>query len=245
MNNSSCLIIERTLFIFVHFSDLLIYSSKIIQAAIGAGVRFFMLGVNAATLKKELSDALDDKTNIEEIFGQLPTENQRDKKKDEIESSFTSSKTVAVIGSMHRIGTTTQALQIVKHLILSGFTACYIQLNSSNYVQSAGEFYTDAVVDDNIGLVKYQNLEMYYRQELISDILSKNYNYYVYDFGNIQDMGFTLVQYLEKDIKIVVCGSKSNELPHMQNVLKIISSSEYIFSFTSENDQKEILGWME
>ena len=85
-------------------------NSKIIQAAIGAGVRFFMLGVNAATLKKELSDALGDKTNIEEIFDQLPTENQRDKKKDEIESSFTSSKTVAVIGSMHRIGTTTQAL---------------------------------------------------------------------------------------------------------------------------------------
>ena len=220
-------------------------NSKIIQAAIGAGVRFFMLGVNAATLKKELSDALGDKTNIEEIFGQLPTENQRDKRKDEIESSFTSSKTVAVIGSMHRIGTTTQALQIVKHLILSGFTACYIQLNNSNYVQSVGEFYTDAVVDDNIGLVKYQNLEMYYRQERISDILSKNYNYYVYDFGSIQDIGFTLVQYLEKDIKIVVCGSKSNELPHMQNVLKIISSSEYIFSFTSENDQKEILGWME
>ena len=220
-------------------------NSKIIQAAIGAGVRFFMLGVNAATLKKELSDALDDKTNIEEIFEQLPTENQRDRKKDEIESSFTSSRTVAVIGSMHRIGTTTQALQIVKHLILSGFTACYIQLNNSNYVQSVGEFYTDAVIDDNIGLVKYQNLEMYYRQERISDILSKNYNYYVYDFGSIQDMGFTLVQYLEKDIKIVVCGSKSNELPHMQNVLKIISSSEYIFSFTSESDQKEILGLME
>ena len=158
-------------------------NSKIIQAAIGAGVRFFMLGVNAATLKKELADALDDKTNIEEIFGQLPTENQRDRKKDEIESSFTSSRTVAVIGSMHRIGTTTQALQIVKHLILSGFTACYIQLNNSNYVQSVGEFYTDAVIDDNIGLVKYQNLEMYYRQERISDILSKNYNYYVYDFG--------------------------------------------------------------
>ena len=151
-------------------------NSKIVQAAIGAGVRFFMLGVNATTLKKELSDALGDKTNIEEIFGQLPTENQRDKRKDEIESSFTSSRTVAVIGSMNRIGTTTQALQIVKHLILSGFTACYIQLNNSNYVQSVGEFYTDAVVDDRMGLVKYQNLEMYYRQERISDILSKNYN---------------------------------------------------------------------
>ena len=31
----------------------------------------------------------------------------------------------------------------------------------------------------------------------------------------------------------------------MQNVFKTISSSEYIFSFTSESDQKEILGLME
>lgn len=56
-------------------------NSQIVQAAIASGVRFFMLGTNPSMLKRELSDALDGKTNIDEIFDQLPTENQRDKKK--------------------------------------------------------------------------------------------------------------------------------------------------------------------
>ena len=150
-------------------------NSQIVQAAIAAGVRFFMLGTNASMLKNELTDALDGKTNIETVFEQLPTEDQRDRKKNEIESSFASSRTIAVAGSQHRIGTTTQALQIVKHLILEGHTACYIQLNSSDYVQKVGEFYTDAILNEDTGLVTYQNLEMYYKQERIADILAKNY----------------------------------------------------------------------
>ena len=103
-------------------------NSQIVQAAIAVGMRFFMLGTNASMLKNELIDALDGKTNIEAVFEQLPTEDQRDRKKSEIESSFAASRTIAVAGSQHRIGTTTQALQIVKHLILEGHTACYIQL---------------------------------------------------------------------------------------------------------------------
>ena len=222
-------------------------NSQIVQAAIAAGVRFFMLGTNASMLKNELTDALDGKTNIETVFEQLPTEDQRDRKKNEIESSFASSRTIAVAGSQHRIGTTTQALQIVKHLILEGHTACYIQLNSSDYVQKVGEFYTDAILNEDTGLVTYQNLEMYYKQERIADILAENYDYYIYDFGCISDKEFTLVQFLEKDTRIAVCGSKANELPYIQSVLELINTStaEYIFSFTGEADRKDISELME
>ena len=125
-------------------------NSQIIQAAIAAGVRFFMLGTNPSMLRRELSDALDGKTNIEAVFEALPTEDQRDKRKYEIESSYISSVTIAVVGSTSRIGTTTQALQIVKHILLEGCTACYIQLNGSDYVQRIAEFYTDSVCDDEI-----------------------------------------------------------------------------------------------
>ena len=222
-------------------------NSQIVQAAIAAGVRFFMLGINTSMLKNELIDALDGKTNIEAVFEQLPTEDQRDRKKNEIESSFAASRTIAVAGSQHRIGTTTQALQIVKHLILEGHTACYIQLNSSDYVQKVGEFYTDAILNEDAGLVTYQNLEMYYKQERIADILARNYDYYIYDFGCISDKKFTLVQFLEKDIRIAVCGSKANELPYIQSVLELMNTStaEYIFSFTGEADRKDISELME
>ena len=222
-------------------------NSKIIQAAISAGVRHFMLGTNAAKLKQELTDALDDKPSIEHIFDTLPTEEQRTKKKTEIEEGFKSSRTIAVAGSQSRIGTTTQALQIVKHLLLQGFTACYIQLDSSDYVRKIAEFYFDAIDSPNEGLIQYQNIDMYYKQELITDILAKNYDYYVYDFGNVLDKDFTLMQFLEKDTKIIVCGSKANELPYMQTVLELMSGSnvEYVFSFTSETDRKDILDNME
>lgn len=221
-------------------------NSQIVQAAIAARVRFFMVGTNPSMLRRELSDALDGKTNIEAVFEALPTEDQRDKRKDEIESSYISSVTIAVVGSTTRIGTTTQALQIVKHILLEGCTACYIQLNSSDYVQRISEFYTDSVCDDEIGMVTYQNIEMYYKQERIADILAKNYDYYIYDFGCISDKDFTLVQFLEKDIKIAVCGSKANELPQIQTVLELIGNAavEYIFSFTSENDQSDIIELM-
>ena len=221
--------------------------SQIIQAAISAGVRYFMLGTNASALKKELTDAMNGQTNIEAVFEQIPTEEQRNQKKGDIESGYITARTVAVVGSQHRIGTTTQAMQIVKHLILEGHTACYIQLNSSDYVQKVGEFYTDAILNEDTGLVTYQNLEMYYKQELIADILGKKYDYYVYDFGCISDEEFTLVQFLEKDIQLAVCGSKANELPYIQSVLELISASKahYIFSFTAESDQKDILELME
>ena len=220
---------------------------RIIQAAIAAGVSFFMLGTNAGMLKNELLDALDGKTNIEAVFEQLPTEDQRDKKKNEIENVFSSAKTIAIAGSMHRIGTTTQALQIVKHLILEGYTACYIQLNASDYVQRIAEFYTDSVHNEDAGRVSYQNLEMYYKKEKIADILTKNYDYYIYDFGSMLDNEFTLVQYLEKDVRIIVCGSKANELSFIQPVLELVSAAgaEFVFSFTSEADRRDILKLME
>ena len=187
-------------------------NSQIVQAAIAAGVRFFMLGTNASMLKNELANALDGKTNIEAVFEQLPTEDQRDRKKNEIESSFAASRTIAVAGSQHRIGTTTQALQIVKHLILEGHTACYIQLNSSDYVQKVGEFYTDAILNEDTGLVTYQNLEMYYKQERIADILAKNYDYAdipVCDHQVLAELADILIIHYDKARQMEYYGRKS------------------------------------
>lgn len=223
-------------------------NSQIIQASIGSGVRFFMLGTNPSMLKSELSDAIQGKTNIEEIFNQLPTENLRDSKKTEINESYKTSKTIAVAGSMHRIGTTTQALQIVKYLLLNGFKACYIQMNSSEYVQSAKNYYVGTIIDEETGKITYQSVDMFYKKEKIADILTPHYDYYVYDFGcMLNSSESSIVQFLEKDIRIIVCGSKANEIQNFQGVTDLTgtSSVEYIFSFTSQSDQNDILELME
>lgn len=223
-------------------------NSKIIQAAIAAGVRFFMLAANPAKIKAELTDALNDKTNIEEMFANIPSESRRDSEKQNIKENYKTSKTIAVCGSMPRIGTTTQALQIVKYLILQGFKACYIQMESSGFVETISQFYSEVATDYELGKINYQSIDMFWKKEKIVDILNLKYDYYVYDFGCMPDNeNFSLVQFLEKDIKIVVCGSKCNELSAFQSVLDTISDRDinFIFSFTAKADQKEILELME
>lgn len=223
-------------------------NSKIIQAAIAAGVRFFMLAANPAKIKAELTDALNGKTNIEEVFADIPSESHRDNEKQNIKENYKTSKTIAVCGSMPRIGTTTQALQIVKYLVLQGFKACYIQMENSGFVETISQFYSEVSTDSELGKVSYQNIDMFWRKEKIADILNCKYDYYVYDFGCMPDNeNFSLVQFLEKDIKIIVCGSKCNELPAFQSVLDTISDKDinFIFSFTAKADQKDILELME
>ena len=45
-------------------------------------------------------------------------------------------QTIAVSGCIDRIGTTTQAIQLVKYLVFRGHRACYIELNENGYIQA-------------------------------------------------------------------------------------------------------------
>ncbi len=156
-------------------------------------------------------------------------------------------QTIAVSGCIDRIGTTTQAIQLVKYLVFRGHRACYIELNENGYIQALKELYEDGVSsDDGIGRVTYQSVDMFYRKDKIADVLRLGYEFYVYDFGIFDAVGFSLVSYLEKNIKVMVCGIKPNEVGCMSEVLSSLYDKEieYIFSFTHESDKKDILELM-
>ncbi len=76
---------------------------------------------------------------------------------------------------------------------------------------------------------------MFYRKDKIADVLRLGYEFYVYDFGIFDAVGFSLVSYLEKNIKVMVCGIKPNEVGCMSEVLSSLYDKEieYIFFFYS------------
>ena len=47
---------------------------------------------------------------------------------------------IGIAGCMSRIGTTTQAIQIVKYLTLKGYNVCYIEINDSGWLKKYIEY---------------------------------------------------------------------------------------------------------
>ena len=121
------------------------------------------------------------------------------------------------------------------------------QWNENGYIKALNELYEDGISsDDEIGRVTYQNVDMFYRKDKIAEVPRLGYEYYIYDFGIFGSLGFSLVSYLEKNLKIRVCGIKPNEAPYITDILASLYDKdiEYIFSFTHESDRKDILELM-
>ena len=67
--------------------------------------------------------------------------------------------TVALCGVQPRIGTTTQALQMVAYLQMMGYTAAYVELGDQEYIYQMRKLYRDITVKD--GVVFYDRLPLY------------------------------------------------------------------------------------
>ena len=145
------------------------------------------------------------------------------------------------------MGTTTQALQIVKYLKFNGYKAAYFEMNNHKFVNAVREFYEEAEFDEMEGLTTYQSVDMYYKAERLKEIQDKNYEYIVYDYGVYNEHDFNKVSFLEKDIQIFVVGSKPDEFGRTYDLIKsnFYNDVFYIFNFTSEAEKKDIKELME
>ena len=81
------------------------------------------------------------------------------------------------------MGTTTQALQMVKYLLFRGRKACYLQMNGSNFIGALKQNYEIASEGPSIGKVTYQNVDLFEKQDKISHALKLGYDFYIYDYG--------------------------------------------------------------
>ena len=154
---------------------------------------------------------------------------------------------VSVGGACERMGVTTIAMQLVKHLLYCNKKACDIEMNSSGFINDLLEAYNPEVVDDERGKVTFGNVDMFWRQDLIPDILHMEYDYFIYDYGSFKHPDFNKISFLEKDIKVMILGSNPGEIRCATELLRNIfyQDIQYIYNLTSIADQEDILELME
>lgn len=220
--------------------------SRIISGLYHKGIKNFIFGYYLSQRKEELELAMD---GYFEHFGYesrgISFEEETEEEQEESQKQI--KRSIGVAGAVARMGTTTQAIQIIKYLLFHGYKAAYIQMNAKHWVEDLAEAYSEAEHDKDEGCVSYQSVDMYYKVEKLQDILKKNYDFFVYDYGTYSDHDFNKVSFLEKDIQIFVVGSSPGEFEH---TYKVISSNFYnnvfyIFNFTAKTEEKDLLELME
>lgn len=164
--------------------------------------------------------------------------------------------TIGIAGTEKHIGATTVAINIVKYLSeLTNVTACYIENNNHNSIYSLVEDESlQTVYNEVLKKITYEGIDLYERPENLADILKFEYEFYVFDFGNFEEMSKEEISsFLTRDLKIIVSGNKTWEISKLIETFMIIGediNSYLIFNFVrNENKEtfKESLGkfWKE
>ena len=224
--------------------------SEMIQGLYFAGFINFILSSTLATMKDELDKCITGYYNINGVPFEAVTEaaatneNNSSLTMETIKQAQKRKLSVAVCGASSKIGSTTQALQICKYLGSIGYKACYIEMNNSGYYETLLELYSDSeyTTNESLGLIKYGNVDIYYKKRLITSILKLDYDFFVYDYGTYQSNHFEEISFLEKDIRIFVCGYKPNEFIETNNVIANTMDIQchYIFNFIPEDDRSSM-----
>lgn len=142
---------------------------------------------------------------------------------------------IGFAGITSRIGTTTQAMRLVKSLVEGGFTACYCEQNMNSHMEVIRNIFHS--VKYHGGYIEYKNLHIFYK----SLPSTTAYNYIICDYG-------TDVERLrECDLKVVVAGSTPWEICKLHPVIQEFehqTNTMYLFSFTGKAEQDDILDFM-
>lgn len=175
--------------------------SELVSGLYENGIKNYIFSSYLSDMKEDLELCIN---GYYENFGYEEkrdiTFSSEEQQSEEEENKKTFTKTIGIAGSIKRMGTTTQALQIVKYLLFKGYKAAYYEMNNHKFVLSVAEAYSDVSKDDVDGLVKYQSVDMYYKAEKLKEVQNKDYDYIVYDFGVYSEHDFNKVSFLEKDI---------------------------------------------
>lgn len=211
-----------------------------------AGVKNFIFSIYLGEQKEDLEYCL---SGYYENFGYKEKRGfSFDKEEEDLtEKSGEEKKTrtigIGVAGCIQRMGTTTQALQIVKYLQFIGFKAAYFQMNASNFVEAVKDAYEQVTVDDSIGLVSYAKVDMFCRTDKLQEVLNLDYDYLIFDYGVAGENGFNKISFLEKERQIFVVGSKpGGEFEKTYDVIKnnFYNNVFYIYNFVASGEQEDI-----
>lgn len=151
--------------------------------------------------------------------------------------------TIAICGVQPRVGTTTQALQIVSYLQLMGYEAAYVELADQGYLNQLRKLYSDITVEKKC--IRYERISMY--RSIIDVNGEEPYDFLVKDYGSMDQENFNQVSYLEQDLQIICAGVKPNEIFKVTDILR---REEYypakiIFSFVPSDQKADFKKFME
>lgn len=228
-------------------------ASEVVQALNENGINIFIFETLLGRQMLRLEELLTEKENSKiqpPIIPEIP--DKKETLMQEIPQTIISAPTskratlISVAGSCSRMGTTTQAMQIIKYLLFHGKKACYIEMNDTNFISLINKHFEVADHDMEQGYIFVEGIDMYYKKEKISSILKSDYEYIVYDFGSFEDKGFNPISFAEKDINVVVCGAKASELNATNNMIARTYNDEthYMFNFCPKEDEEDILQLM-
>ena len=216
-------------------------TSSLIDDCHKIGITDFLFSTELGDIKDELAQILNPKTKQDkEIYDDVTTETISHHKFPQTE--YKNRKTIAVVGSLSRIGTTTQCLQIVKYFQSCGKKACYIEFNNTGFLNALKKYYTDIQEKENY--LMYSNIALFHKEDIETILKEGKYDYYIYDYGVVTELDQRIrASFLEKSKKLIVCGTSPVELEAMGNVIQEFyhSDIDYIFSFVPEQDKQDTM----
>ena len=238
-------------------------NNVLIRACLDHGIKEFInIGLTITDQKDQFIKCVTD------YYKNNPDERQdiRDieKIKDEEKKRVGTLNTIGVVGSMHRIGTTTQCIQIAKYINYLGYTCCIIEMNENKYINktSSARLHgktelsyaekTMAVfgcefIDDELGIFKIEGVTMLFNKDKFSEILKAGYDFLIYDYGVFSDIDFNKTAFLKDDLKFIVVGTSVTEIDITKEIASNISyqDAKLIFNFIPEIEKNEVLSLMD
>ena len=141
---------------------------------------------------------------------------------------------IAVAGTEKHIGVTTQAILITMFLKSLNMNACYICSTDKDEIKNI-ETLEGVTKKDN--MYSYRGIDLYSNTNKI-DAMQYGYDFYIYDYGTLNEN--TLDNFLSKEVKIIVGGTKAWETDETFRVLSLlekIPEVNYIFNFSSDEEK--------
>ena len=219
-------------------------TSSLINDCHKIGITDFLFATELGDIKDELAQILNPKTKQDKEIEQEPVEidSETIPYHKFPQTEHKNRKTIAVVGSLSRIGTTTQCLQIVKYFQSCGKKACYIEFNNTGFLNALKKYYTDIQEKENY--LMYSNIALFHKEDIETILKEGKYDYYIYDYGVVTELDQRIrASFLEKSKKLIVCGTSPVELEAMGNVIQEFyhSDIDYIFSFVPEQDKQDTM----
>ena len=232
---------------FIFFARGYSKNSKVIKELRHCGFGKYVTAETIGDMEQQLKTCLSGKDNVEELDKLEQISTTTSNKGEETGFPVSSPKmyqTIGVCGTQTRIGTTTQAIQLVKYFQYARIKACYIEANNSNYIQSIPTLYDVEGHNQKLGKIRFENTDFFYDLSQISEVLSFDYAVYVYDFGILSEQN--IYPYLEKDLKILVCGTLPWEMDSTNKAIGRLDDKDiqYIFNFTCKSIRSSLQQFM-